>query len=94
MWALHLWESTKPKTINGGSAFLKRLSRSQVQERSDSEFKAIALDILSELTPKTRAADDDILFKSIADLQEVEENLHPFQDGRDVKIFILTKAKR
>ncbi|CAJ2512182.1 Uu.00g051970.m01.CDS01 [Anthostomella pinea] len=86
-WAVHLWEGSK--TVNGGSSFTKRISNSEVRERTDPEFKKLAVDPLTAATPSRQKA-YRTLFKSLPDLKA--DNGDPFATGGDVDIFILTKA--
>ena len=88
-WACHLWESTKPRKLNGGSAFLERHSAEVTAERRNSEFQRIAVDILMQQTPKDQEANRG--YTSLADLKTRFGD--PFRNGSEVEIFILTKAK-
>jgi len=88
-WACHLWESTKPTKLNGGSAFLERRSAEVTVERRDSAFQRIAVDILTQQTPEDQVVNRD--YTSLADLKTRFGD--PFRDGKDVTIFVLTKAQ-
>lgn len=58
------------------------------KNRPKEEFKAVALDILDQITPAAQVKNR--LWISLADLRQNEGD--PFGDGEDVEIFILTKA--
>jgi hypothetical protein len=94
MWASHLWESTRPGNINGGSAFLRRdrdrRGREVVSERSDSEFMRVGVDILSERTPSAER-ENRAMWRSFADLQSRYGD--PFRYSDEVDGFIFTKAE-
>lgn len=58
-------------------------------ERSKPEFQKVAVDIFGVPTPVR--AQPKRVWKSIEDLKQGAGN--PFQNGNDVEVFILTKAK-
>ena len=88
-WACHLWESTKPMKLNGGSAFLERRSAEVTVERRDSAFQRVAVDIITQQTPEDQVVNRD--YTSLADLKRRFGD--PFRNGNEVGIFVLTKAQ-
>ncbi|KAK8124191.1 hypothetical protein PG999_004109 [Apiospora kogelbergensis] len=88
-WAGHLWENTNENVINGGSAFLKRTSHDNSEERTLDEFKKVAVDIMTEATPANQARNRQHWI-SLKDLETQKGN--PFGSGDDVNVFLLTRA--
>ncbi|KAI1761293.1 hypothetical protein GGR53DRAFT_506076 [Hypoxylon sp. FL1150] len=91
VWMGHLWEGSA--SINGGGSFTRRYKDIHGAEttriRTIPAFKAIAVDILSQVT----AAEDQpkrAKWTSLADLEAYHGN--PFSRGSDVDAFVLTKA--
>ncbi|KAK9776466.1 putative Class V protein [Seiridium cardinale] len=89
-WAGHLWESTKT-TINGASAFLRRLGTGpqNTTPRSKEEFAACAIDPLTQTLPAD--VRNFVSYISLADLKTDKGD--PFHEASDVEIYIMTRSK-
>jgi hypothetical protein len=84
------WPSVEGQTrVNGGGSFNHRSSDDIQTPCPLKEFETVAVEIFDKATPARQKAKRP-LWKSLVDVKNDYDD--PFNDVRDVQIFLLTKA--